>query len=81
MTDLLFHGDSYLREFEATVSAAVEDGVVLDRTAFYAGGGGNPAIPGYWRSKDRSTRSSASGGQEGKSSTALKGRFQRLAPG
>ena len=34
-TDLLYLGDAYLREFEATVEA-VEDGRVrLDRTALY----------------------------------------------
>lgn len=41
---LLFHTDSYLREFAATVSAidAAERAVALDRTAFYPGGGGQP---------------------------------------
>ena len=42
MTELLFHEDSYLREFEATVSGVTENGVMLDRTAFYNGGGGQP---------------------------------------
>jgi len=40
MTKLLYQTDSYLREFEARVAEVVDDGVVLDRTAFYAGGGG-----------------------------------------
>ena len=42
MTDLLFHHDSYLREFEAVVINAAENSVELDRTAFYPGGGGQP---------------------------------------
>lgn len=42
MTDLLFLTDAYVREFEAVVTAQVEGGVVLDRTAFYPGGGGQP---------------------------------------
>jgi misacylated tRNA(Ala) deacylase len=42
MTDLLFYQDSYLREFEATVTETTDNGVVLDRTAFYIGGGGQP---------------------------------------
>lgn len=46
MTELLFQADAYLREFSATVAAAVDGGVVLDRTAFYAGGGGQPCDTG-----------------------------------
>ncbi|HET8625851.1 MAG TPA: alanyl-tRNA editing protein [Thermomicrobiales bacterium] len=42
MTDLLYQTDSYLREFDATVTAAEGDAAILDRTAFYAGGGGQP---------------------------------------
>ena len=42
MTNLLFHHDSYLREFEAVVINAVENSIELDRTAFYPGGGGQP---------------------------------------
>ena len=46
MTELLFHTESYLKEFNATVTDVVEQGVVLDRTAFYTGGGGQPADSG-----------------------------------
>ena len=47
MTVLLAHTDAYLRTFEAVVEAAdPERGVVLDRTAFYQGGGGQPADTG-----------------------------------
>ncbi len=45
MTDLLYHQDSYLKEFDAAVTG-VDDknhGVVLNRTAFFPGGGGQPA--------------------------------------
>jgi misacylated tRNA(Ala) deacylase len=44
MTDLLYQTDSYLKEFEATVSGvdAEKHGILLDRTAFYPGGGGQP---------------------------------------
>lgn len=45
MTDLLYHQDSYLREFDAVVEGVDETnhGVILDRTAFFPGGGGQPA--------------------------------------
>ena len=42
MTELLYHADSYLKEFQATVTDVTESGVVLDRTVFYPGGGGQP---------------------------------------
>jgi misacylated tRNA(Ala) deacylase len=41
-TEQLFQSDSYLREFEATVTAAEGPSVVLDATTFYPGGGGQP---------------------------------------
>jgi misacylated tRNA(Ala) deacylase len=41
-TDLLHLRDAYLREFDATVVAARDDAVALDRTAFYPTGGGQP---------------------------------------
>ena len=43
MTDLLYLTDCYLKEFEATVVAAEGSRVALARTAFYPGGGGQPA--------------------------------------
>ena len=42
MTEALYHQDSYIQTFEATVTEVREDGVALDRTAFYPGGGGQP---------------------------------------
>lgn len=42
MSDLLFLQDAYLKEFSATVIEQIDGGVVLDRTAFYPGGGGQP---------------------------------------
>jgi misacylated tRNA(Ala) deacylase len=43
MTKLLYETDSYKKEFKATVQEHVEDGVILDQTAFYPGGGGQPS--------------------------------------
>jgi len=43
VTERLYLADAYLREFDATVvRVGAEGGVVLDRTAFYPGGGGQP---------------------------------------
>lgn len=44
MTDLLYQTDAYLREFDATIVSILseERAVILDRTAFYPGGGGQP---------------------------------------
>ncbi len=48
MTKLLYQTDSYLKSFEAQVSAldAENRAVALDRSAFYPGGGGQPADSG-----------------------------------
>jgi misacylated tRNA(Ala) deacylase len=44
MTELLYQTDAYLQEFDATIVGIniEENGVLLDRTAFYPGGGGQP---------------------------------------
>ena len=44
MTELLYMTDSYLKEFEAKISAVSEDGlkIYLNKTAFFPGGGGQP---------------------------------------
>ena len=44
MTELLYQTDSYLREFDATITSVEAEtrAVVLDRSAFYPGGGGQP---------------------------------------
>lgn len=48
MTILLYQTDSYLRSFEATIVELVEEdhGIILDQTAFYPGGGGQPPDDG-----------------------------------
>ncbi len=49
MTELLYHTDSYIRAFDAIITShdAEQHGLVLDRTAFYPGGGGQPHDLGH----------------------------------
>ena len=44
MTELLYQTDSYLKEFEGTITALEPESraVILDRSAVYPGGGGQP---------------------------------------
>lgn len=49
MTEILYYQDAYLKEFDAVVTAVSAEGVELDRTAFYPGGGGQPADAGSLR--------------------------------
>jgi len=43
MTEHLYQLDSYLRAFDAVIAATDGQSATLDRTAFYPGGGGQPA--------------------------------------
>jgi misacylated tRNA(Ala) deacylase len=54
MIALLYQTDSTLRSVDATVTDVDEDnhGIVLDRTVFYPGGGGQPPDRGTLRSGD-----------------------------
>ena len=45
--------DAYLRSFEAEVTDVMDGGLVLDRTAFYPAGGGQPSDTGMLESGDR----------------------------
>lgn len=56
MTELLFHTDAYLREFDATVVAVEGERVVLNRTALYARSGGQPSDFGVLRVGDTEYR-------------------------
>ena len=66
MTKVLCYADSYLREFDATVVETTPKGVVLNRTAFYPGGGGQPPDTGVLRVGDTECRVSKISRSEGK---------------
>lgn len=48
MTELMYLSDSYTQAFDAVVTGVDEEnrGIILDRTVFYPGGGGQPADSG-----------------------------------
>ncbi len=52
MTELLFQTDAYTREFSAQVAAIEGQAVALDRTAFYATGGGQSHDTGTLSASD-----------------------------
>src|SRR5271157_1687649 len=54
MTELLYLNDHYLREFDATiVEVPDEKSIVLDRTALYPRGGGQPSDRGTLVTQDQ----------------------------
>lgn len=68
MTELLFQTDSYLKECIAEVleTDSVGNVVILDRTAFYPGGGGQPNDTGYLYAGSKSYKVSKVKKQEGR---------------
>jgi len=55
MTEALYLSDAYLRAFEATVASSSPEGLLLDRTAFYPTGGGQPSDRGHFKLTDGTT--------------------------
>jgi misacylated tRNA(Ala) deacylase len=53
VTELLCQQDAYIKNFKASVTKVSEDGVALDRTAFYPTGGGQPCDFGLLRCGER----------------------------
>ncbi|MEZ4592656.1 MAG: alanyl-tRNA editing protein [Chloroflexota bacterium] len=53
MTELLYTTDAYVQNFAAVVTAVTEEGIILDKTAFYPGGGGQPNDEGTLTAGDQ----------------------------
>ncbi|HEX2727653.1 MAG TPA: alanyl-tRNA editing protein [Beijerinckiaceae bacterium] len=51
-TALLFRDDAYAQTCDATVLEVTPQGIILDRTVFYAQGGGQPGDVGTLRNRD-----------------------------
>ena len=66
MTDILCYNDSYLQDFEAIVTDVVGTGIVLDKTVFYPGGGGQPCDTGTIKWDSGSTQISKVSRVDGK---------------
>lgn len=49
MTKALYHEDAYIKSFSASITHVGEQGIVLDQSAFYPGGGGQPSDQGHLR--------------------------------
>ena len=73
MTEALYHQDSYLKQFQAKVADVVGNGVVLDRSAFYPGGGGQPSDIGILRAGDVEYNVTKVGRKEGRIVHELEG--------
>jgi misacylated tRNA(Ala) deacylase len=59
MTEAIYHVDAYVKGFEARVLDVTPGGVVLDRTAFFPGGGGQPHDVGTLKWEGRESRVTA----------------------
>jgi len=83
MTELLYQSDSYLQTFTATITASDEanHGLVLDRTAFYPGGGGQPADFGSLTAGERAFPVQRAQWIEGRLVHLLEGDAPLPAPG
>ena len=78
MTVLLYLDDSYLKEFQARVTELAEDGVVLDQTVFYAGGGGQPSDTGLLLDEDRQYQVTGLARSGGKLTHRIQGQLPQL---
>ena len=85
-TEVLFRRDAYLKECAARVSACIGEGaVVLDRTVFFGGGGGQPCDTGWLSfesdAEDRAEVRAASYGESGAILHHLAGGPKEFKPG
>jgi misacylated tRNA(Ala) deacylase len=73
LTEPLYQRDSYLSSFDAEVVGQHPDGVVLDRSGFFPGGGGQPADTGTLEHEGLQLQATGTARREGELVLLLEG--------
>jgi misacylated tRNA(Ala) deacylase len=80
VTEPLYQRDAYLTSFDAVVVAQHPDGVVLDRSAFFPGGGGQPGDTGTLEHQGRELTVSGTARRDGELVLLLEGAGEAAPP-
>ncbi len=80
MTELLFRDDAYLLLCNSTIVAVHPDGIILDKTLFYPGGGGQPCDKGHIKKGEESVEVTSVSSSDNRIVHHISGNI-RLKPG